>query len=121
MNNLNFTRLLTKYAVGFGAALMLSILSFLIVTNQWFESAYVTMAVIFGLAVVQMLVQLICFLHLGLKGRSTGRSVTLIFTMLMMLVVVVGSIWIMRNLDYRMGTSSEAMNEYMEQQNKKGF
>jgi len=39
----------------------------------------------------------------------------------MMLVIVIGSLWIMQNLDYRMGMSGEAMNEYMKEQNKKGF
>jgi hypothetical protein len=37
------------------------------------------------------------------------------------MIIVVGSLWIMKNLDYRMGMSSEAMNEYMKTQNTKGF
>ena len=79
------------------------------------------MAVLLTLATVQLIVQLACFLHLGISGRSRTRTVSIVFTFLMMLVVVLGSLWIMKHLDYRMGMSGEAMNEYMKAQNKKGF
>lgn len=121
MNDLNFNRLLTKYVIGLGVALALSLLAFFAVTDSWLASPDATMAVLLGLAVVQLVVQLVCFLHLDVKGRSAGRTWSLAFTLLMMLFIAIGSIWIMRNLDYRMSTSSEAMNEYMQQQNKKGF
>lgn len=115
-----FGRLFLRYVIGFLSALLLSVGSYLIVVNGGLESSAI-MAVILTLAVVQLIVQLIFFLHLDIRGRSAGRTVVFVFTIIMMLVVVVGSLWIMRNLDYRMGMSSEAMNEYMQTQNKKGF
>jgi cytochrome o ubiquinol oxidase operon protein cyoD len=121
MNQPQFSQLLIRYVIGFAAALCLSVLSYLIVTKGIFASAVATMAVLLLLATIQLVVQLVCFLHLGVHGRSRSRTMTLGFTMLMMLVIVIGSLWIMRNLEYRMGMSGEAMSDYMQSQNKKGF
>lgn len=121
MNQSDFGRLLARYAFGFGSALVLSVAAYLIATGNTNDSKPATMAMLLGLAVLQLVIQLVCFLHLGVRGRSAGRTVTLMFTTMMMLVIVIGSLWIMKNLDYRMGMSSEAMNEYMIKQNKKGF
>lgn len=120
MNQSEFIRLAVRYGIGFGAALTLSLAAYLFATEGWIESSYGTMAMLLVLAVVQLIVQLVCFLHLG-SGRSRDRVVTIAFTILMMLVIVIGSLWIMRNLDYRMGMSPDAMNDYMKAQNKKGF
>ena len=121
MSHTSLSSLVMKYVVGFGSALLLSTLAYLIVVQHWFTSASVTMLVLLVLAVVQLIIQLVCFLHLSFKGRSRERTQAIMYTLLMMLVIVIGSIWVMRNLDYRMGMSGEAMNEYMIEQNKKGF
>ncbi len=120
MNQAQFTPMLIRYVIGFLIALLLSVISYLVVTTGTFD-AVMTMGIILSLAVVQLIAQLIFFLHLDIKGRSATRTATFLFTVAMMLVIVIGSIWIMRNLDYRMGMSGEAMNEYMKAQNKKGF
>lgn len=121
MNKSEFMNLAIRYVIGFGAALCMSVLSYLAVTEGWSDSPHITMAVLLAFASIQLVIQLVCFLHLGVHGRSRGRSVTLGFTILMMLIIVIGSLWIMRNLDYHTGTSGDAMNEYMKAQNKKGF
>lgn len=120
MSQSDFTRLAVRYGIGFGGALILSVAAYLFATEGWIASSQGTMVVLLLLAVIQLVVQLVCFLHLG-SGRSRDRVVTIGFTILMMLVIVIGSLWIMRNLDYRMGMSSEAMSDYMKAQNKKGF
>lgn len=121
MNHTSLTSLVTKYVLGFASALLLSTLAYLIVVERWFESAQTTMAVLLLLAVIQLIIQLVCFLHLGFQGRARSRTNIIIFTLAMMMVIVIGSLWVMHNLDYRMGMSGEAMNEYMIEQNKKGF
>lgn len=121
MNQPDFSRLLNKYIFGFGAALVLSVLGYMIVTEKWISSASWTMAVLLVLAAVQLVVQLVSFLHLGLRDRSRSRTFSMLFTVIMMLIIVIGSLWIMKNLDYRMGMNGGDMNIYMEQQNKKGF
>lgn len=121
MNQDQFSRLLVRYIVGFTSALLLSVGSYVVVTERLMPTAHGAMAVVLLFAAVQLAVQLVCFLHLKVTGRSRDRTLTLVYTMLMMFVIVIGSLWIMKNLDYRMGMSSEAMTEYMKRQNKKGF
>jgi cytochrome o ubiquinol oxidase subunit IV len=121
MNQLSLKRYIVKYMIGFGSALILSVIAYVIVVERWFESSALTMAVLLLLAFIQLVVQLVCFLHIGFHKRSLERTVTIIFTMIMMLVIVLGSLWVMYNLDYRMGMNPEAMEEYMIKQNKKGF
>ncbi len=121
MSQDSFSTLVVRYVIGFASALLLSVASYLLVTAHIFTSAHATMIVVLIFAAVQLAVQLVCFLHLRITGHSRDRSVTFGFTILMMLVIVIGSLWIMQNLDYRMGMSGEAMNEYMKEQNKKGF
>jgi len=121
MNHPSLAPLVSKYVVGFASALLLSTVAYLIVVQRWFESMAITMAVLLLLAVVQLVIQLVCFLHLGTSGRSRSRTFTIAFTLVMMMVIVIGSLWVMHNLDYRMGMSGESMNEYMIKQNKKGF
>lgn len=121
MNERDFSLMIRKYIFGFAGALALSVLGYVIVTGQLLSDASITMAVLLLLATLQLVIQLVCFLHLGLNKRSRSRTTTLTFTIAMMLVIVVGSLWIMKNLDYRMGMNSQAMDDYMLQQNKKGF
>lgn len=121
MNQIQFNQLVIRYVIGFAAALCLSVLSYIVVVEGWFDTPTTTMAGLLILAVIQLVIQLVCFLHLNGRGRSRGRAMTLGFTLLMMLVVVIGSIWIMNNLEYRMGLSGQEMEDYMQAQNKKGF
>ena len=39
----------------------------------------------------------------------------------MLLIIVVGSLWIMANMNYNMHMSPEQIKDYMIEQNKKGF
>lgn len=110
-----------KYIVGFTSALLLSVVAYFVVVDKWFDGSVQTMAFLLLLAAVQLLIQLVCFLHLGIRGSSASRTLAIAYTLLMMMVIVVGSLWVVRNLDYRMGMHPEAMNEYMIEQNKKGF
>lgn len=121
MKQVSLTPLIGKYIFGLLCALVLSGMAYVIVVERWFESNAITMTVLLLLAALQLFIQLVCFLHLGMNDRSRTRTFTIVFTLIMMLVIVVGSLWVMRNLDYRMGMSGEAMNEYMIEQNKKGF
>lgn len=121
MKQPSLASVITKYMFGFSSALILSVVAYLLVVQKWFDSPAISMAALLLLAAVQLAVQLVCFLHLGMKGEARSRTGVVIFTIVMMLIIVVGSLWVMRNLDYRMGMSPEAMTEYMLEQNKKGF
>lgn len=57
---------------------------------------------IVGLGFLQALVQLVFFLHLGFESKPHWGMITFLFTVLITLIVIGGSLWIMSNLDYNL-------------------
>ncbi len=118
-NDQEYKQAMYRYASGFIAALALVYLVYFATTEQWFGRVGLAIFIM-GLAVVQLVIQLVVFLHIGQKGaRLTMWS--MIYGFIMTLIIVGGSIWIMANMNYNMHMSPEQMHEYMVEQNKKGF
>lgn len=64
---------------------------------------------LFGLAIFQAIVQLILFMQVGLESKPHWVSVSLIFTIVVILIVIGGSIWIMNNLNYNLMPMTKPM------------
>jgi cytochrome o ubiquinol oxidase operon protein cyoD len=69
---------------------------------------------VISLAIVQLFVQMFFFLHLGREDKPRWRSMAFVLALIVVLIVVVGSLWIMNNLNYRM--TPQEMNHYLEDQ-----
>lgn len=108
-----------QYCVGFGLAVVLTLIAYLLVVNHWL-SGVALLGTIIGLAVVQLLVQLVFFLHLGKKG-SRWNLTAFFFMLIILFIVVGGSLWIMYNLNYNMQMTPEQMDKFMQQQSNAGF
>ncbi|WP_295544732.1 cytochrome o ubiquinol oxidase subunit IV [uncultured Pseudacidovorax sp.] len=94
-------RELRAYLVGFALSVLLTALPFAVVAGGWATGlqAYV---VIGAAALVQVAVHFRFFLHIGL-GRSTRDDLQLIlFTALIIVLMVGGTVWILGNLHARM-------------------
>jgi len=74
-------------------------------------SLEIAVALIMSLAVLQLITQLIFFLHLGVDTGSRWRLGIFVSTISIILLVVVGSIWIMYHLNYNM--MPENVDQYM--------
>ncbi|MFZ2314955.1 MAG: cytochrome o ubiquinol oxidase subunit IV [Gammaproteobacteria bacterium] len=62
-----------------------------------------TFIVIYASACAQFLVQLVCFLRLNTQTEQGKNNVmALIFTAVILVSIIVGSLWIMWNLDFYM-------------------
>ena len=120
MSKVNYAHEAQQYVIGFVGAAALTVLAYLSVKLEWFD-ATTTAIFVLVLAVLQFSVQIYYFLHLRGEAKPRWRSWTFVYSLIMMLVVVFGSLWVMYNLNYRMGMSGEAMEEYMLEQGKKGF
>lgn len=118
MSKVNYVHETQQYVIGFVGAATLTILAYLSVKLDWFD-ATTTAIFVLVLAVLQFSVQVYYFLHLRGEAKPRWRSWTFVYSIVMMLVVVFGSLWVMYNLNYRMGMSGEAMEEYMLEQGKK--
>ncbi|TPM29946.1 cytochrome o ubiquinol oxidase subunit IV [Mesorhizobium sp. B2-3-4] len=92
---------LAGYLLGFGLAILLTIASFLAArTDLIYQPAVVSALVV--LAVAQMGVHLVFFLHLTTGPDNTNNILALAFGVLIVALVVLGSIWIMAHLDENM-------------------
>ena len=92
---------LKSYLTGFVLSLLLTAISFALVMNGTLPAA-ATLAGIFSAGAVQILVHLHYFLHLDTSSAARWNVVALIFTLLIMVLFVGGTLWIMSNLNYRM-------------------
>ena len=92
---------LTTYLTGLGLALILTFIPFaLVLARAW--STPITLAVVIGAGVIQILVHLHYFLHLDTSSAARWNVLALIFTLMIMVLFVGGSLWIMHSLNYRM-------------------
>lgn len=108
------------YITGFLLALILTLVAYLAVINHWLSGSGLIVAIVI-LALLQLVVQLVFFLHFGKDKNRIWHSAAFYFMILILLVIVGGSLWIMQNLNYHMQMTPEQMNEYMLKENKKGF
>jgi cytochrome o ubiquinol oxidase operon protein cyoD len=101
------------YVTGFALSVGLTLVAYWLVTRHVITGAGLVF-VILVLAFIQFLVQLFFFLHLGHETKPRWRLLVLSFMIMIVLILVVGSIWIMNNLNYRMTPGQ--MNTYMQNQ-----
>jgi cytochrome o ubiquinol oxidase operon protein cyoD len=90
-----------SYATGLILAIVLTILAFALVMSGALPRS-ATLFCIFGAAIVQMVVHLHYFLHLDTSSAARWNVFALLFTLLILIIFVGGTIWIMYNLNYRM-------------------
>lgn len=109
-----------SYSTGFVLSVILTLLAYVAVTNHWLSGVGLIL-LIMGLASVQLVVQLVFFLHLGRGEKSRWNVVAFLFMLLVLLIVVIGSLWIMANLNYNMNMTPEQMDNYMLEQSNEGF
>lgn len=90
-----------SYVVGLILSLVLTIIPFGAVMLGGF-SLPVTVGIIVITAVMQVLVQLVMFMHLNFKSDEGWNMMSFIFTVTILVLVVGGSLWIMQHLHLNM-------------------
>ena len=92
---------LKSYAIGFVFSLVLTVIPFALVMSSGISHSVVLFG-IFGAAITQILVHLHYFLHLDTSSAARWNVLALLFTLLIMILFVGGTLWIMYHLNYRM-------------------
>ena len=92
---------LKSYLTGFVLSLILTAIPFSLVRNGTWSSPAI-LAGICSAGTVQILVHLYYFLHLDTSSAARWNVLAMIFTLLIMVLFVGGTIWIMSSLHYRM-------------------
>lgn len=92
---------LKSYTIGFIISLILTFGAYFLVTEKWLSSM-TTALILAALALIQALVQLVFFLHLGQEKKPYWNLQNFLFMLGVLVIIVVGTLWIMHNLDYQM-------------------
>ena len=96
------------YVVGLGLALLLTGASFFVADTDLVWQPSIPVAIIV-LAIAQMGVHLVFFLHITTGPDNTNNVLALAFGLLIVFLVVGGSIWIMGNLNRNMPPMEQVM------------
>lgn len=91
-----------SYAIGFILSVILTAIPFWLVMGNVFKDSSTTAFVILGFAAVQIVVHMIYFLHMNSRSEGGWSLLALIFTIILVVIVLVGSIWVMYHLNHNM-------------------
>ena len=92
---------LKSYIIGFILSILLTIVPYIIVVDPVFSNEAIIIAIIL-LGIIQLFVQLTFFLHLSRAQSQRLNLITFAFTVLILVILVSGSLWIMWNMNYNM-------------------
>lgn len=90
------------YVVGFLLAAALTAIPFWLVMAHPLGLGPATAVAVVALAGVQVVVHMIYFLHMNSRSEGGWNLLALMFTLLLVGIVFIGSIWVMRHLDDNM-------------------
>ena len=100
---------LKGYTIGFVLSVILTVIPFWLVMGKVFESSSTTALVILGFAAVQIVVHMIYFLHMNTKVEGGWSMLALIFTLVLVVITLAGSLWVMYHLNHNMMPSLHDM------------
>ena len=101
MNDLDYKRELRLYLIGFALALALTLAAFGL--TLWGGLSWMTTLITVGiLGLVQMVAHLRYFLHIDLSRQKREDLQLILFSVLLLAIMAIGTIWIMASLATRM-------------------
>ena len=101
MNDLDYKRELRLYLIGFALTLALTLAAFGL--TLWGGLSWMTTLITVGiLGLVQMVAHLRYFLHIDLSRQKREDLQLILFSVLLLAIMAIGTVWIMANLATRM-------------------
>ena len=93
---------LKSYTIGFVLSVILTAIPFWLVMGKVFDKSSTTALVILAFAAVQIVVHMIYFLHMNSKAQGGWSMLALIFTVVLVVILLSGSLWVMYHLNHNM-------------------
>ena len=93
---------LSTYLLGFVLSVVLTAVPFWLVMDGALGSKQVTALVIMAFAAAQIVVHMIYFLHMNTTSEGGWSMMALIFTVIMVVIAMTGSLWVMHHLNGNM-------------------
>ncbi|MCW1384131.1 cytochrome o ubiquinol oxidase subunit IV [Novosphingobium sp. KCTC 2891] len=99
------------YAMGFILSVILTAIPFWLVMSGALADRSLTALVITGFAAVQIVVHMIFFLHMNGKAEGGWNLMALLFTLVLVVIVLAGTLWVMYHLNHNMMPMTQAMGD----------
>ncbi|MDQ0468604.1 cytochrome o ubiquinol oxidase subunit IV [Labrys wisconsinensis] len=93
---------LKGYLTGFGLSVVLTAVPFWLVMSGILGSNEATALAVMALAVVQIVVHMVFFLHMDAKSEGGWTMMALIFTVVLVVIALAGSLWVMYHMTHNM-------------------
>jgi cytochrome o ubiquinol oxidase operon protein cyoD len=93
---------LRSYLTGFGLSVILTAIPFWLVMGNVLDDKQLTGIIIMVLAAIQMVVHMIYFLHMNTRAEEGWSMMALIFTLIVLVITLTGSLWVMYHLNTNM-------------------
>ncbi|NIZ03040.1 cytochrome o ubiquinol oxidase subunit IV [Thalassospira lucentensis] len=91
-----------SYLIGFILSVILTAIPFWLVMDGVLDSKMATAAFVVALGVVQIIVHMVYFLHMNTKSEGGWNMLALIFTLVIVVIAVSGSLWVMYHMNINM-------------------
>jgi cytochrome o ubiquinol oxidase operon protein cyoD len=93
---------LRSYLIGFGLSVVLTAIPFWLVMTGALGNSQATVLTIMALALVQIVVHMVFFLHMNASSEGGWTMMALIFTLTLVVIALTGSLWVMYHLNANM-------------------
>jgi cytochrome o ubiquinol oxidase operon protein cyoD len=90
------------YVIGFVLAVILTVIPFWLVMGKVFSNSGTTGFVLLALAAVQVVVHMVYFLHMNARSEGGWNMLALVFTGMVVVILMSGSLWVMYHLNNNM-------------------
>ena len=93
---------LRDYLTGFVLAVVLTAIPFWLVMSKALGTSWLVALILLGLGAVQIVVHMVYFLHMNARSEGGWTFLALIFTMVLVVITLAGSLWVMYHLNQNM-------------------
>ena len=97
------------YRIGTILSIVLTVIPFWLVMSGMLQDWQTTAALIFAMGFAQIVVHVLCFLHLDTRSEGGWTLLAFLFTTVIVVLTIAGSIWVMYHLNTNMMPMPGAM------------
>ena len=90
------------YVKGFILAVILTAIPFWLVMGDVIGNFKLAVFAILALAVIQIVVHMVFFLHMNPRSEGGWNMLALIFTLVILVILMAGSLWVMHHMNANM-------------------
>ncbi|MGO1003071.1 cytochrome o ubiquinol oxidase subunit IV [Lysobacter sp. CA196] len=91
-----------SYTIGFLLSVVLTAIPFWLIMTKAIPNSGTAAFVVLAFAVVQIVVHMVYFLHMNTKSEGGWNMLALIFTLVLVVILLAGSLWVMHHLNVNM-------------------